>query len=149
MYNSEADTLKHIKRVNSLLIDFSIELLNRAKIHDDSKLLSPEKELFDRYTPILKELTYNGEAYNKCLNVLKPALDHHYANNSHHPQYYKHGIDDMTLFDIVEMFVDWKAATERTKNGSMSESILQNKERFKMSDQLEFIFQNTVDKLKY
>jgi hypothetical protein len=38
----------------------SIELLNRAMVHDDSKLESPEKEMFDKYTPLLKETTYGS-----------------------------------------------------------------------------------------
>lgn len=47
-YDSKADTLEHIKKVNNYLIDFSIQMLERGKNHDNSKLVSPEKELFDK-----------------------------------------------------------------------------------------------------
>lgn len=143
-YDSTADTLKHIKKVNEFLIDFSVELLNRAKVHDDSKLESPEKELFDEFTPILEKVEYGSPEYKKSLEDLKPALDHHYEVNSHHPQHYHNGIDDMTLHDVVEMYCDWRAAVLRTKNGDMNKSIDINTERFKMSPQLAQIFKNTL-----
>lgn len=143
-YDSTAETLKHIKMVNQFLIDFSVELLNRAKVHDDSKLESPEKELFDEMTPILEKVEYNSPEYKESLDKLKPALDHHYEVNSHHPQHYQNGINDMTLFDIVEMYCDWRAAVLRTKNGDMNKSIEINTERFNMSPQLAQIFKNTL-----
>lgn len=142
-YDSTADTLAHIKRVNELLIDASIELLKRAQRHDTSKLNTPEKELFDEMTPILKDLKYGSPEYFASLAKLKPALDNHYANNSHHPEHYPDGVDDMDLFDVLEMFLDWKAATERTSAGDLEKSIDFNKGRFKMSDQLATIFNNT------
>lgn len=77
---------------------------------------------------------------------MEPALDHHYANNSHHPQHYENGVDGMDLFDIVEMFFDWKAAGERTKDGDIFKSININKERFGLSEQLVKIFENTARK---
>ena len=143
-YDSTAETLKHIKTVNQFLIDFSVELLNRAKVHDDSKLVSPEKELFDEMTLILNKIEYGSPEYKESLEKLKPALDHHYLVNSHHPQHYHNGIDDMTLHDIVEMYCDWRAAVLRTQNGDMNKSIDINTERFNMSPQLSQIFKNTL-----
>lgn len=142
-YDSTAETLKHIKTVNQFLIDFSVELLNRAKVHDDSKLVSPEKELFDEMTPILEKVEYGSPEYKESLEKLKPALDHHYYVNSHHPQHYPDGINDMTLYDIVELYCDWKAAVLRTKNGDLNKSIDINTGRFNMSPQLAQIFKNT------
>jgi len=87
-YDSKADTLIHIKRVAQLLNEASIELLRRASVHDNSRLLSPEKEFFDEFTPKLAESTYGSEEYKGFLKELKVVLDHHYANNSHHPEHY-------------------------------------------------------------
>lgn len=144
-YDSSVDTLRHIKMVNQFLIDFSVELLNRAKVHDNSKLESPEKELFDEMTPILEKVEYNSPEYKDSLEKLKSALDHHYEVNSHHPQHYQNGVNDMTLHDIVEMYCDWRAAVLRTKNGDMNKSIEINTERFNMSPQLAQIFKNTLN----
>ena len=143
-YDSTGETLKHIKWVNTFLIDFSMGLLKRAQDHDDSKLESPEKELFDEMTPILEKVEYNSPEYKESLEKLKPALDHHYMVNSHHPQHYPNGVNDMTLLDIVEMYCDWKAAVLRTKNGDINKSIDINADRFEMSPQLVQIFKNTL-----
>ena len=143
-YDSSKETLLHIKRVNELLLGVAKELMDRAIRHDSSKLKEPEKSLFDKMTPKLKNLTYGSEEYKKSLDELKPALDHHYANNSHHPEYYKNGIDDFTLIDLIEMFLDWKAASERHEDGDIFRSIEINKNRFKMSDQLIRILNNTA-----
>lgn len=148
-YDSRLDTLLHIKRVNQLLIEFANSLLNRAINHDSSKLMSPEKELFDEFTPKLKDCTYGSDEYKSYLNSLKVALDNHYRLNSHHPEHYENGIDDFDLLDLVEMFFDWKAASERHDDGDIYKSIDINKERFKMSDQLAGIFRNTASRLKY
>lgn len=148
-YDSKADTLLHIKRVNTLLSQAASELLRRGSVHDDSKLQSPEKEHFDRETPLLKGLTYGTQEYKDSLERLKIALDHHYANNSHHPEHYTNGIDGMNLFDLLEMFFDWKAAGERHEDGCIYKSIEKNKERFKMSEQLRSIFYNTAIFLEY
>ena len=145
-YDSTSDTLKHIKRVNELLGIVAIEMIRRGNVHDNSKLASPEKELFDQETPLLKDLKFGSDDYKASLERLKPALDHHYANNSHHPQHYDNGIDGMDLFDIMEMFVDWKAAGERNKDGNILKSIEYNKTRFNMSDQLVNIFTNTAER---
>jgi len=146
-YDSEADTLKHIKRVNELLLDVIEKLLHRAKHHDDSKLNSPEKEDFDFYTPKLKDCEYDSDEYKQYLKELKMTLNHHYSKNKHHPEHFENGINDMNLIDILEMVVDWKAAGERHKDGGkgLFNSIQINKERFNISPQLVEILINTIE----
>jgi hypothetical protein len=146
-YDSTADTLTHIRKVSENLNNFSIDLLKRANVHDESKLHSPEKELFDELTPRLANLTYGSDEYNANLKDLQVALDHHYTNNSHHPQYYTNGVDGMTLMDLVEMYCDWKAAVERTKNGNFQKSLEVNEKRFTLAPQLVQIFKNTYERV--
>lgn len=148
-YDSKTDTLLHIKRVAQLLTEASEELLRRANVHDNSKLNSPEKEFFDEYTPKLAGSTYGSDEYKGFLKELKVGLDHHYSNNSHHPEHYPNGINGFDLFDLIEMFFDWKAATERHNNGNIFKSIQINKERFKYSEQIADIFTNTAERLNY
>ena len=148
-YNSKADTLQHIQRVNELLIFAANKLLIRGVKHDRSKLESPEKELFDEYTPKLKACTYGSEEYKEFLKGLKVALDHHYKNNTHHPEHYKNGVNGFDLFDLIEMFFDWKAATERHADGDIRKSIDINKKRFNISEQLCNIFNNTIDTMGF
>ena len=148
-YDSTNDTLKHIKRVSQLLIEASIELQRRAMVHDNSKLNSPEKQLFDEFTPKLANCTYGSEEYKLFLNELKVALDHHYAKNTHHPEHYENGMNGFDLFDLIEMFFDWKAATERHNDGNIYKSIELNSKRFNYPDMISSIFKNTADRLGY
>jgi hypothetical protein len=53
----------------------------------------------------------------------------------------------MTLLDLIEMLVDWKAASERHNTGNINKSIEVNGERFQMSPQLIKIFENTAKEL--
>lgn len=137
-------TMKHIQTVSRILHRVVMELLKRADTHDESKLHSPEVELFTEYTARLATSTYGSPEYNEFRKQMKPALDHHYAHNPHHPEYHKNGINDMTLVDLVEMLADWKGASLRHNNGNIRRSIEINAGRFDISPQLAKILENTV-----
>lgn len=139
------DTFRHIERVRNLLNICISELLKRGELHDQSKLEPPEVSLFTEWTPKLSSSTYGSEEYNGFLKSIKPALDHHYSNNRHHPEHHKDGVNDMNLLDIVEMLCDWKAASERHHNGNIRKSIEINADRFGLSPQLVKILENTAD----
>lgn len=138
------ETIKHIKRVRYFLSLMIEELDRRAREHDRSKLESPEAEIFGEWTPELAKTEYDSPEYRAMLEKIKPAIDHHYAKNRHHPEHWSHGVEDMTLCDLVEMLCDWKAATERNKNGNIRTSIEKNTARYGLSPQLSQIMQNTV-----
>lgn len=139
------DTFRHIERVRNLLNTCVVDLLRRAELHDQTKLESPEVEAFTEYTPKLATCTYGSDEYKGYLVAIKPALDHHYAHNRHHPEHHKNGVDDMNLLDIVEMLCDWKAASERHNDGNIRKSIEVNADRFRLSPQLVKILENTAD----
>jgi hypothetical protein len=141
------DTFRHIERVRNLLNKVNLELSNRGELHDQTKLESPEVELFAEYTSKLSGTTYGSEEYHKYRKEMQVALDHHYANNRHHPEFHKNGIDDMDLLDLIEMLCDWKAASERHNDGNIRKSIEHNGIRFNMSSQLISIFENTAKNL--
>lgn len=138
------DTFRHVERVRNLLNLVIVELLRRGELHDQSKLTHPEVSEFTRLTPVLAGLTYGSPEYDKCKAELGNALKHHYANNRHHPEHWKNGVDDMDLVDLIEMFCDWKAASERHNDGNIRKSIEINGKRFEMSPQLIRIFENSV-----
>ena len=173
-YDSTQDTATHINTVRVFLAAIIYRLEQRRLEHDASKLQSPEKEMYDEFTPKLRELTYGSDEYKASLAAMGPALKHHYENNSHHPEHYgylecdicfarhprdyegrcqscNHGtftfrpdVNGMSLLDLIEMLCDWKAAGMRHANGNLSESLKINKERFEMTEQLAEIFENTV-----
>lgn len=141
------ETLSHIVRVRNLLNQVIGELLKRGELHDESKMGSPELEIFTEFTPKLKETTFGSEEYNQYKKEMSVALEHHYANNRHHPEYFKNGVNDMTLLDLIEMLCDWKAASERHNDGNIRKSLEINSKRFEMSKQLTEIFENTIKEL--
>jgi len=143
----ELETHRHIRRVQELLNFVMFGLIRRAERHDASKLQSPEREVFEEYAGKLEATTYGGEEYRGFLAAMKPALDHHYANNSHHPEHWPDGIRGMSLLDIIEMLADWKAATERHADGDLAKSIEHNQRRFGYSDELKAILRNTALRL--
>lgn len=137
-------TMLHIREVGKAINKFVIALLDRGAKHDQSKLESPEVEIFTEYTERLAHLTYGSKEYNDCRAEMGETLQHHYAKNAHHPEHYKNGIDDMNLLDLVEMFCDWSSAAKRHNDGNLRKSIEVNGDRFNMSPQLIKIFENTV-----
>ena len=143
-YDSRVDTLMHSQRVGELMIALAKEILDRSHCHDRSKTESPEVEIFNEYTPKLKDLTYGSIEYKEALSAMGPALKHHYAENQHHPEHRPNGINGMTLVDLVEMLADWKAATERHADGALGRSLEINKKRFDISDQLALVLENTA-----
>jgi hypothetical protein len=142
-YSSVPDTLKHIDVVKKNIMTVANLLIQRAITHDLSKLKEGEVEYFDIYTPKLAGCTYGSAEYKQFLAELKPALDHHYAENRHHPDHFENGIQGMNLVDIMEMFCDWYAATQRHNNGDIMKSIEINQKRFGYSDELKAILENT------
>lgn len=135
-YSSRKETLKHIRTVRRFIFKVVFALIKRAFMHDRTKLHKPEKEGFDIYTPKLANTTYGSEKYKQYLSELKPYLDHHYAKNRHHPEYYEEGIGDMDLVDLIEMLCDWYAASMRHNDGNIVKSIWNNQERFKYSNEI-------------
>lgn len=148
-YDSTEDTNKHIANVRHRILLFVRDLMDRALKHDASKLQEPEKAAYDVLTPKLYNVEYGSEQYKKMLREMQPAIDHHWANNDHHPEFHITGIEGMNLMQIVEMIADWKAASERHKTGDIRDSIEINIKRFGIEPQLAQIIRNTVEYMKW
>lgn len=142
--DSRVETYKHKSKVQEYMNQCIGELIKRSLEHDDSKLASPEVEIFNEYTPKLKGCTYGSDEYKTYLKEMQVALDHHYANNDHHPEYHREGIKGMNLINLLEMVCDWIAATKRHADGDIYRSINISQKRFKFSDELKEIIKNTV-----
>jgi hypothetical protein len=142
-FNSEKDTQQHIFQVAARLEAVCRELRERGERHDASKLGAEEKPHFDAVGTRLQDLVYGTDEYRSALRTLDPALKHHYATNSHHPQHYANGVAGMDLIDLVEMYCDWAAAALRTRDGDLAKSIDINIERFGIEGPLGEILKNT------
>lgn len=146
MTDQRFKTIRHIEAVRNHLNEIIRELLVRAEQHDQSKLQSPEREMFDEWTEKLRGTTYGSDEYKAMLEEMKAsALKHHYENNRHHPEYHADGILGMNLIDLIEMFCDWSAAVKRHDDGDLHESIDINQERFEFGEVIATILHNTAN----
>lgn len=148
-YDSSVETLKHVHLVRAYLNEITKNFSDRIACHDNSKFESPEKEAFDSLGPPeeMASLTYGSEEYKARLRSIKPAIQHHYAANDHHPEHFESGINGMSLMGLLEMMADWRAAGKRHADGSLAKSFAHNKERFKIEPQLQQILENTAKEL--
>lgn len=146
-YDSAPDTQAHINRVQEILAGIRSDLKERGEKHDQSKLSPEEKDIFDVFTPKLRDSEYGSEEYKGYLAEMKVALDHHYAENRHHPEHHPNGIMDMTLMDLIEMVADWKAAGERHATGNIWKSLAINAQRFNIPPSIRLLLINTVKAL--
>lgn len=141
-----SDTHEHIYSVQSYMDAYINSLHLRAKEHDASKLEEPELSGYAGLTEALKGLEYGTPEHRAAFAPFKPIIQHHYENNTHHPEHWDNGINDMSLLDIIEMLADWKAASERG-NGDFARSIEVGVNRFDIDDQLAYILRNTAREL--
>jgi hypothetical protein len=149
-YDSRPDTRKHIAKVDSYLNDVAQMLMYRGDVHDASKLVPPELEMFNSATDRLNNVVYGTPEYDEGIKALGPALTHHYKHNSHHPEHYRNGISGMSLLDLTEMLMDWKASSERMADGGdIHYSIEYNQKRFGYSDELKSILHNTAREMDW
>lgn len=126
---------QHQKTVRNHLKRFCRNLLIRGMTHDNTKLESPEIEGY--------ATTLSGVELAEISKV-RPALEHHYAENRHHPEFFGvRGVSGMTLIDLVEMTCDWVASAQRDKNDPLK-WLKDNTERFNLSPQLATILHNTI-----
>ena len=142
-YDSRADTLAHIHAVRDRIEIFVAAMLARGRAHDASKFDAPEKAMLDEVLPLLPGVAYGSAEYQALLQRAGPALEHHYACNSHHPEHYgAEGIAGMDLFDVVEMLCDWMAAAERHPGDGVK--LDYNVKLFGIEAQLASILANTL-----
>ena len=146
MYDSTNDTKSHIKHIQDIFTTIVIpELSRRALNHDASKFDSPEKETYDKYIPLLQKVKYGTDEYNALKEEMsKTGTGHHYSVNRHHPEHFEHGIKEMTLFDLIEMYFDWFAASLRSDTG-FGKVLEMNIEKYDISNDLAQIFINTYN----
>jgi hypothetical protein len=143
------DTILHVAEVKEGLEQFRTELTKRGLLHDMTKFQEPEFSAFVMTRPRFKKVNYGTSEYQKICDEVKPALDHHYANNRHHTAYHKNGINDMNLIDILEMIADWKAAERRSPDKSLKDTLEFAFKKYGIEEQLGTIIQNTLKNLNW
>jgi hypothetical protein len=145
MQTAREATKLHIQRVAQLMASAARQLMERGENHDRSKFDKEELIPLQKMQDLINaegQAEYGTPEYKRRTDLLGEMTAHHYANNSHHPQHYINGVNGMDLFDVIEMFFDWKAAGER--GGESCMNLSESFRRFGFSSQLTSIFQNTA-----
>lgn len=144
MSEAKFKTMRHIETVRNYLTKAAAALLYRGQGHDQSKLQPPEAGILEEYTPKLRDCTYGSDEYRKNMEGMAVMIEHHNRYNRHHPEHFKNGVRGMNLLDLVEMVIDWKAATMRHGDGDIYTSLEINAKRHGYGDELKEILLNTV-----
>lgn len=85
--------------------DLGMHLLKRATKHDNSKL---ELEELEALSKIAEDGDSLREANEKMSDFKKKAIELHWKNNRHHPEFFS-DVSNMDEIDILEMVCDWYA----------------------------------------
>lgn len=136
---------EHRLRVAKYLTRIVNDITARAVTHDDSKLTADELGPYSEVVGEFDQHPYGTPGYDAAKQKIRPAIEHHYANNRHHPEHFECGVNDMNLVDILEMLCDWKSATQNHKEtGTIEQSIQIGIEKYGISPQLAQIMRNTA-----
>ena len=136
----------HIAAVRGYLMQAIGNLQSRLLEHDASKLQEPERSAYEGLDERLEGVEYGTEAYRQGIKEhLGPALQHHYAHNSHHPEHYGDGITGMSLLDLLEMLADLRAVCD--DKGKPAINLEVTKRIHNMSDDVYDILVNTIKEL--
>ncbi len=138
------DTLLHIGEVQENLEQMASALRQRGIAHDRTKLQEVEFDTFVSTRPKFKKANYGSPEYQECVELAKPAVEHHYANNRHHTSCHENGISGMTLIDVIEMICDWKAAARRSPDKSLADTLDYAFNKYQIDPQLGRIITNTL-----
>ncbi|MFW6272610.1 MAG: DUF5662 family protein [bacterium] len=125
-------------------LHFSFKLIKRALMHDFSKLRPSEAIGFSRLLSYKHKAEYGSREYHFKLNENINSINNHYKRNRHHPEFHKEGIQDMSLLDIIEMYVDWGAAIKVNQDGNIAKSIDSGTQRFGYGNTLKNIMLNSI-----
>ncbi len=140
------DILLHISKVQENLSQIRAILEARGIAHDRTKFLAIEFDAFVEARSKFKEANYGSLEYQEYIDMIRPSIDHHHANNRHHTAFYKNGFSDMNLFDILEMLADWEAASRRNPGLSFADSLPKAFERYSIPSNVQ---KHIVATLKY
>lgn len=150
MSTYDDETQAHVDLVKRWMTRAGTKLVGRSNNHDRSKFNEPERSGFQAMSEELKlaDAQYGSDEYRAILRAYKPTtIGHHYECNDHHPEHFPDGISGMSLLSLLEMLCDWKAATERMKDGDIAASLAINADRFGIEPQLMCVLVNTAREL--
>lgn len=145
-YDAGTDIREHQDDVRQFMQAVIVDLHARASVHDDSKFSPEELPLLQTLGEIAEKggkVLLGTPQYEERKALIGPMLEHHYANNDHHPEHHQHGMFGMTLMSLVEMFCDGAAANKQ-RDGGEPMNISHTVKKYEIPPMLESILRNTA-----
>lgn len=124
------------------------DLVSRAEVHDMSKFDEDEFPLYLEAQKDFKDKPYGTPEHDQMREKYQNVLQRHYNKNRHHPEHHPNGVEGMTLVDLLELLVDWKAASLKDNGGDINNSIKVCAEKYNLTPQLVKILENTARNYK-
>jgi hypothetical protein len=138
------ETILHVSEVSENLEIIASELRKRGCAHDRTKFQALEFDAFVSTREKFKKANYGTPEYQECVDIVKPAVDHHHANNRHHTGFHAAGVSGMSLIDLAEMIADWKAAERRSPDKKLKDTLDYAFNKYGIGKQLGCILRNTM-----
>jgi hypothetical protein len=105
----------------------AIQLIGRCMVHDMSKIVNTEE--FMALASIVDDLDELSDEGHVLSEKQRKAIELHWKNNSHHPEYYD-SPDDMTDLDLLEMACDIHARSKQFHTDLLKYVKLQQEQRY-------------------
>ncbi len=137
----------HKEKMEEKLMVASEEFAKRAKEHDNDKL--ENKEIYDTYKehfPKLKKIPFGTREY---LAYEKENFDNAHqihAQNRHHFYSRRNNLNDINLFDLMEVIIDISESAKQYGDESKIMESLKSKQV--LNYEIEELIQNTIEYLK-
>ena len=112
------------------LQDDADELMKRAIVHDNSKILN--KDEFRALTNIVYDRSSLKSANSQLSMFRQDSIELHWRHNSHHPEHYDN-YDNMSHIDRLEMVCDWMARSLQYGSNLIEFVEIRQNERFHFS----------------
>ena len=116
---------------NNGAVEHAKMLMERAKIHDDSKI-SCEDEL-NALSRIINDKSTLVDSSKQLSPIKQDAIKLHWEHNTHHPEHFKTPMD-MSKLDIMEMCCDWHARSTQYNTDFLKFVEERQKDRFHFPD---------------
>lgn len=125
--------LNHQGQVRARLRTLARELEKRADLHDLSKFREDEFPGFVQINKVARQHPYGSPEYKASIEG-NNTVALHFSRNRHHPEWHANEVEDMNLVDIIEMTIDWLAATATYGTNTFEQALQKQIERFNLQD---------------
>ena len=139
--------MRHRNMVNYALNEMADELRTRGRVHDLSKLQYDEFVGYIGINVAARQYEFGSDELKAAIAEQGDSVRLHYRRNQHHPEWYD-SPDSMTLMNVIEMVIDWWAASMAyggNSKGDVRRSRDEMYKRYEFSEGQRWVIDQMVD----